>query len=107
MRWPASGARREARTGRVTADPEALQRVIVLDDGAVAGDVAAWRADGGVREVGYRIGRRYWGRGIATAALVAFLAEFGERPLSPRPQVQRRVHPCAGEVRILPATGGR
>jgi RimJ/RimL family protein N-acetyltransferase len=66
---------------RVTADPEALQRVIVLEDGAVAGDVAAWRADGGVREVGYRIGRRYWGRGIATAALAAFLAEFGERPL--------------------------
>ncbi|HEY3545634.1 MAG TPA: GNAT family N-acetyltransferase [Propionicimonas sp.] len=70
-----------AHQAQVTADPEALQRVIVLEDGAVAGDVAAWRADGGVREVGYRIGRRYWGRGIATAALVAFLAEFGERPL--------------------------
>jgi len=65
----------------VTADPEALQRVIVLDDGEVAGDVAAWRADGGVREVGYRIGRRHWGQGVATAALVAFLAEFDERPL--------------------------
>jgi RimJ/RimL family protein N-acetyltransferase len=70
-----------AHQARVTADPEALQRVIVLDDGSLAGDIAAWRADGGVREVGYRIGRRYWGRGIATAALVAFLAEFGERPL--------------------------
>jgi RimJ/RimL family protein N-acetyltransferase len=70
-----------AHQARVRADPEALQRVIVLEDGAVAGDVAAWRADGGVREVGYRIGRRYWGRGIATAALGAFLAEFGERPL--------------------------
>jgi len=70
-----------AHQARVTADPETLQRVIVLEDGAVAGDVAAWRADGGVREVGYRIGRRYWGRGIATAALVAFLAELGERPL--------------------------
>ena len=66
---------------RVGADPEALQRVIVLDDGQVTGDIAAWRAASGAREVGYRIGRRYWGRGIATAALVTFLAEFGERPL--------------------------
>jgi RimJ/RimL family protein N-acetyltransferase len=70
-----------AHQARVTADAEAVQRVIVLEDGQVAGDVAAWRAEGGVREVGYRIGRRYWGGGIATAALVAFLAEFGERPL--------------------------
>jgi RimJ/RimL family protein N-acetyltransferase len=70
-----------AHQARVTADPEALQRVIVLEDGEVAGDVAAWRAEGGVREIGYRIGRRYWGLGIATAALVAFLAEFKERPL--------------------------
>jgi RimJ/RimL family protein N-acetyltransferase len=66
---------------RVAADPEALQRVIVIDGGDVAGDIGSWRAANGVREVGYRIGRRYWGRGIATAALVTFLAEVEERPL--------------------------
>ena len=70
-----------AHQARLATDPEALQRVIVLNDGAVAGDVAAWRAEGGVREVGYRIGRRCWGRGVATAALLAFLAEVAERPL--------------------------
>jgi predicted kinase/RimJ/RimL family protein N-acetyltransferase len=66
---------------QVAADPEALQRVIVLPDGEVAGDIAAWRTEDGVREIGYRIGSRHWGRGIATAALTVFLAEFGERPL--------------------------
>ena len=70
-----------AHQARVTADPEVLQRVIVLDDGQVVGDIGAWRAASGTREIGYRIDRRYWGRGIATAALATFLAEFGERPL--------------------------
>lgn len=66
---------------RVTADLEALQRVIMLDGCQVAGEIAAWRAASGAREIGYRIGRRYWGQGVATAALVTFLADFGERPL--------------------------
>jgi RimJ/RimL family protein N-acetyltransferase len=70
-----------AHQARVEADPDALQRVIVLGSGEVAGDIAAWRAGSGVREIGYRIGRVHWGRGIATAALAAFLAEFPERPL--------------------------
>ena len=70
-----------AHQARVTADREALQRVIVLNGDQVAGDVAAWRAASGAREIGYRIGRQYWGRGIATAALATFLAEFDERPL--------------------------
>jgi RimJ/RimL family protein N-acetyltransferase len=70
-----------AHQARVTADREALQRVIVLDGGQVAGDIAAWRNAQGGREIGYRIGRGYWGRGIATAALATLLAELGERPL--------------------------
>jgi RimJ/RimL family protein N-acetyltransferase len=89
-----------AHQARVTADPEALQRVIVLEDGAVAGDIAAWRADSGVREVGYRIGRRYWGRGIATASLVAFLAGFSERPL-----YAHVLKSNAGSIRVLEKCG--
>ena len=33
------------------------------------------------REIGYRIGREYWGRGVATAALARFLRLVSERPL--------------------------
>ena len=35
----------------------------------------------GRRLVGYWIGREFWGRGVATAALAAFVAEVKERPL--------------------------
>jgi RimJ/RimL family protein N-acetyltransferase len=52
----------------------------VLVDGRVAGNVLAFDRDG-VREVGYWFGREFWGRGLATRALTAFLAEVTERPL--------------------------
>ncbi|RPJ44644.1 MAG: N-acetyltransferase, partial [Chloroflexi bacterium] len=35
----------------------------------------------GEREVGYWLGREFWGRGIATQALTAFLEQVTERPL--------------------------
>ena len=70
-----------AHRARVEADTEALQRVILLDGGEVAGDIGSWRSENGFREIGYRIGGQFWGRGIATAALTAFLAELDERPL--------------------------
>ncbi len=71
-----------AHQARVDADPVAVRRVIQLDDGTVAGDIASWcDADSGDRVVGYRIGRQYWGQGIASAALPLFLAELTERPL--------------------------
>jgi RimJ/RimL family protein N-acetyltransferase len=52
----------------------------VLRDGDVAGNLLSWSQDG-ARMVGYRIGREHWGRGVASAALAAFLAELDERPL--------------------------
>ena len=71
-----------AHQARVAADPAAIQRVIVLEGGEVAGDIASWLdADSGDRDVGYRIGRQYWGRGIAGAALQLFLGEITARPL--------------------------
>jgi len=69
-----------AHTARVSADREVVRRAIVVG-GQVAGDIVVWRTPSTAREVGYRIGRPYWGRGIATAALAVFLAEFSERPL--------------------------
>jgi len=52
----------------------------ILFDGQVAGSMFSWEQDGH-REVGYRVGREFWGRGIATRALAALLQEVTERPL--------------------------
>ncbi|QTD97733.1 Acetyltransferase (GNAT) family protein [Streptomyces cyanogenus] len=55
----------------------------VLADGRVAGTAAVYGVVG-EREVTYWIDRAYWGRGVATAALRALLAEVPERPLYAR-----------------------
>jgi RimJ/RimL family protein N-acetyltransferase len=47
---------------------------------AIVGNVVSWTHDG-ERDVGYWIGRRYWGAGIATAALRVLLSDLEERPL--------------------------
>ena len=52
----------------------------VLFEGQVAGNVVSWEQSG-ERKIGYWIGRAYWGRGIATEALSAFLDEVKARPL--------------------------
>jgi RimJ/RimL family protein N-acetyltransferase len=64
---------------KILADEASLIRTVVAD-GAVAGNVLSFERDGR-REVGYWIGRDHWGRGVATAALVAFLGEEARRPL--------------------------
>jgi RimJ/RimL family protein N-acetyltransferase len=63
------------------AEDTTLARTITVD-GEVAGHVVSFLRDGmGDREVGYWIAREHWGRGVATAALAAFLAEEPRRPL--------------------------
>lgn len=64
---------------RIQSDDAVLVRTVVVD-GAVAGHVLSFERDGR-REVGYWLGRDHWGRGVATAALVAFLGEERTRPL--------------------------
>src|SRR3954468_10256837 len=64
---------------RIRREPSNLTRTIVCD-GQVAGNIGSWMGDGR-RLVGYWIGREFWGRGVATAALAAFVAEVKERPL--------------------------
>jgi RimJ/RimL family protein N-acetyltransferase len=60
----------------------AIARVIVVD-GEVAGSISSW-GDPDEREVTYWIGRSYWGKGIATRALNAFLTVDPSRPLHAR-----------------------
>jgi RimJ/RimL family protein N-acetyltransferase len=65
----------------VLADDAVNVRAIDVD-GECAGHVVSFLRDGrGPREVGYWIARSHWGRGIATAALAAFLQEETRRPL--------------------------
>jgi len=64
---------------KILADETLLAKTVVHDD-TIAGNVVSWTHDG-ERDVGYWIGREHWGKGVATAALGAFLAELQERPL--------------------------
>jgi RimJ/RimL family protein N-acetyltransferase len=72
----------ERRWSRLRADETVIARVIVVD-GEVAGTIGSW-GDPDEREVTYWIGRSYWGKGIATGALNAFLAVDPSRPLHAR-----------------------
>jgi RimJ/RimL family protein N-acetyltransferase len=51
--------------------------------GEVAGNILCWEANGDWN-IGYWIGKTYWGQGIATAALRAMAAELAQRPLTAR-----------------------
>ena len=68
-----------AHWARIMADDSNILRTI-LSDGEVAGNVVSWNASAG-REVGYWLGRGFWGKGIATRALTLFLDEEHARPL--------------------------
>ena len=78
MEWDAF----ERRWARLRADETLLTRAIVVDD-EVVGTIGSW-GDRGDREVTYWIGRSYWGKGIATDALKAFLHVERSRPLRGR-----------------------
>ena len=64
---------------RVLPNDAAIKKTI-LSDGEVAGNIVAFERDGKLL-VGYWIGREFWGRGVATAALAQFLEQVKTRPL--------------------------
>ena len=70
----------EAHWAKLRADPQVLLRTILTEDGAVAGQLLSFPRDG-IREIGYWLGREYWGRGLASAALAEFLPLVTERPV--------------------------
>ena len=64
----------------VLGNPANEARTILVDD-HVAGWVGSWEQDGR-RLVAYWLGREYWGRGVAVAALTEFLsAQEHRRPI--------------------------
>ncbi len=95
---PADRAAFMAHWGRIRSDPTVTNRA-VLADGRLAGYVASFLRFG-TPEVSYWLGREFWGRGIATAALAAFLPSVAARPL-----YARVVKDNAASLRVLEKCG--
>lgn len=64
---------------KIMADNTILLRTIVVED-QIAGNIVSFEQDD-VREVGYWLGKEFWGKGIATRALALFLEVETARPL--------------------------
>lgn len=52
----------------------------ILYENQLAGNIVSWEMDG-QQEVGYWIGKEFWGKGIATQALAEFVKAVITRPL--------------------------
>jgi RimJ/RimL family protein N-acetyltransferase len=101
-----------AHWAKTAADPAVLRKTI-LAGAVVAGYVGSFeRAN--LREVCYWLGEDVWGKGVATKALAAFLAEEVRRPLWARvakrnPASVRVVEKCGftivGEEKYSNAAG--
>lgn len=88
-----------ARWQRILADPTVIIRTVVTD-GAVAGSVLSYEEESRP-EVSYWLGRAFWGRGIATRALTAFLADANRT----RPIYARAAKDNIGSLRVLAKCG--
>lgn len=85
---------------RILGDPTVTAKAIV-HDGHVAGHIGAFVAPwSGQREVTYWLGREYWGRGLATRALTAFVGLLAERPLYARAAADN-----SASIRVLAKCG--
>ncbi len=68
-----------AHWAKIMADKNSMNRTILFS-GQVAGNIASFEMEG-EREVGYWIGREFWGRGIVSESLKQFLGQEMRRPL--------------------------
>lgn len=83
---------------KILADEKTIVRTICFR-GKVAGNIVCWEHSGEFR-VGYWLGRSYWGKGIATAALSRFLEIVKMRPLYARVAKHN-----AASIRVLQKCG--
>lgn len=88
-----------AHWSRILVEPTCIIRTIVWD-GQVVGSVSSYEVSGRP-EVTYWIGRAHWGRGIATRALTAFLAQAN----TTRPIYARVAKDNLGSRRVLEKCG--
>ena len=68
-----------AHWAKIRDDETNILKTVLYDD-RVAGNIVSWEHSG-EREVGYWLGREFWGKGIATWALSLFLEQVTMRPL--------------------------
>jgi RimJ/RimL family protein N-acetyltransferase len=87
-----------AHWAKILRDEATVVRTIEFE-GYVAGNIVSWEHDG-ERDVGYWVGREHWGKGIATAALSAFLDEVKTRPLHAHVATHN-----IGSIRVLERCG--
>jgi len=83
---------------KLLADDSLLKQTIIVD-GEVAGNIGSWTSEGN-REIGYWLDRAFWGRGVATEALAAFL---GLEPI--RPLYAEVARHNVGSIRVLEKCG--
>jgi RimJ/RimL family protein N-acetyltransferase len=88
-----------ARWTRILGDQTVIWRTILFE-GRVAGSVSSYE-DAGRREVSYWIGKQYWGKGIATRALAAYL----EQVVTLRPLYARAAKDNTASLRVLEKCG--
>ncbi len=85
---------------KILADESGRKQTIVYA-GQVAGYIVGFNR-GGEREIGYWLGREFWGQGIASAALAAFLQIESTRPLTAFAAAHN-----LGSIRVLEKNGFR
>ena len=88
----------DAHWAKIRASDSTMNRTIEVD-GQVVGHIASFEMFGD-REVTYWIVREFWGRGVATAALTAFLDIETTRPLHGRAAKDN-----LGSIRVMEKCG--
>lgn len=87
-----------AHWAKILCNDQGLKQTI-LAGGQVAGNIVCYDQDD-KREVGYWLGREYWGRGVATRALELLLEQVPDRPLHAHVAKHNR-----GSIRVLEKCG--
>jgi len=95
---PADRAAFDRHWAKIVADASVVKRTVLVD-GRLAGQVLSY-AEAGERLVCYWFARECWGKGVATAAMKAFLAEDRARPLHARAARDNRA-----SIRVLEKCG--
>lgn len=81
----------------MSSDKVKIQTILFAD--VVAGHVESFELFGKL-SIGYWIGKEFWGKGIATEALLLFLQQ-----VTPRPLYARVVKDNVGSIRVLEKCG--
>jgi len=83
---------------KVLGDATCCKQTIVWNE-RVVGNIGSWPQEQR-RLIGYWIGRKYWGRGIATSALAEYLGHDRARPLHAFVAAHN-----VGSIRVLEKSG--